>query len=242
VPHVDVGKLTLSNAVWALMQSVQNLGDANNLVVWWRTYIGLQWLWAIALGVVAAAVIFLLPRTVQAQIAWWGAAIGVTVMPAVVVARSNVLLFPTTFWGLLLATALVNLARRSLVGWATALTVGFLALAGSALGVTTWQVDFTPNSIKWVCEETAFTYSDVKLSIPEARRAEARQRLLDKGIDSIVYLMNHIGAIMEDARKAGRYGRSAQEGMFIQRFKFLSHPYRSTHPCEGGGLWFFPGQ
>lgn len=102
-----------SNFVWTLRQTSQNMGNITNLLVWWPDYVTAIVLWLICLGFVAAVFLFVLPRSIRGQAWAWLIALLISALPGLTLPRTNLLLFAVTFWGLFLATVLVEFARRS---------------------------------------------------------------------------------------------------------------------------------
>jgi hypothetical protein len=235
--------IDLDKFLWALLQIPQNLGDPTNLIVWWREYIALMQIWLVCLGVLVAAYVFLLPRAARLQALLWALAAIVSALPTATLSRLNLLLMPAVFWGLCVATILVEFAKHSAAARWCAIAIACLVLAGSAWGSATFQAERNPASIDWICGQSLWAYGDTSnATIPAVRREFLEAQLHRFGVDSLGDLYAYLLDMLQAAHDAKRYGPIDQSGPFIPYFPFLAYPGWYTGNCaaQSDGLFRLP--
>jgi hypothetical protein len=225
-------KADLGNFVWMLRQTVQNMGDVTNLLVWWQDYVTAIGLWLICLGFVAAIFLFVLPRAIRTQGWVWLVAVLISALPGLTLPRTNLLLFAVTFWGLFLGTVLVEFARRSRVSALVAAGVMVFVLVTSGWGSVVLQQDSSPANLDWICGNTAWVYGDFsQASVPVARREQMRQQLSQYGIAVPADVGGRLPALVQEAVASSRYGVNAEGKPFVPRLSFITYPDWQPWSC-----------
>ncbi len=243
VPNATALQLSLGDWAWSMAQIVQNLGDRTNLVVWWPEYILLIDVWLVCLGILVAVVLFALPRPAQHQAAFWAAALAIGALPGLTLARTNLLLIATTFWGLCLSSVLMNLSKRSTWSWLCAVAIAVFVLWSSATGSAALQTERNPASLEWICGETSWIYGPYShVTIPEPRHSLAAQRLYQFGISSAGDLYGKLPDLIDEALTHHRYAPNDEGRPFIPRFAFIVYPGWSEWSCvtQPGGVYRKP--
>jgi hypothetical protein len=240
LPAVGAPRLDPSGYVWSLAQIVQILGDPTHLVVWWPQYITLMFLWLVGLGIAGGLALGFASDRLRRQAGFWAVAACVGALPTLAMARTNVLLLPTTFFGLGLATVLHAVSLKSATGHVTALLLAVFALATSAYGSNELQqlphrlnLDYICNSAQWIYG--SYSYA----TIPEPRKAIVREHLTRLGIYSLEDMEAKLPILIDEAQAHRRYYPDPTGLQFIPRFRFNNAPNWQDWSCVGKQGWRF---
>jgi hypothetical protein len=154
-----------------------------------------------------------------------------------VLARANLLLLPVAFWGLLVASVLVEAWSNSGRPWLRVPVVGLtlIALAAPAYVTFAFQRELRANNINWECRNAALLYGVMgNATIAPDMRQSVQADLSVYGISDLATFKSRLPALERKAEVDGRYGFNAQGLPFIPRFQFL--PQLGLHPrCEPPG-------
>jgi hypothetical protein len=218
--------------LWGLRQTVQNVGDHQKLMNPWPRYDLLITLWRVWLGaLLIMALVAVRRRGLPALLVWTGAVL-IAALPAMVVARVNVLLLPATFWGFLVAVILTQFWDRFRAPAARVLAGGMVlfALAAPAYGSYVFQQDLRPNSLEWMATSAKLLYGvSGNATIPPERREAFQRQLSEYGISDLADF-NVVWQRMNRAALAeGRLGPNSHGLPFLPRFNFM--PALEVSPC-----------
>lgn len=231
-PRMDMGAL-----LWAWSHIVQNAGTYDRLLIPWPRVELIIAAWFAWLAAAAAAAVLWLDRPARLAVLCWTGAVLISAAPAMVVARANLFLVPTAFWGLLLAQVLTSAwthARR--VSWRVVI-VG-LMLMGVVLpafvdGLV--QQELRPNNLQWMCRNALIVYNPEVVGVLPPERVAAVQEELERfGITGPDHLGRRWRALEQQARRDGRFGIGQDEQPFIPAFELLPH-FRLHPRCEPPG-------
>ena len=225
VPNAVRLRTDLSGILWSVMQTIQNLGDSTHLIVWWREYVLLIWLWTLLLVFLAVVFLFLLPKSAQVRGAWLAGAMVIGAMPGLTFARTNLLLLAVTFWGFLLALTLIEFSKHSVPSTYIALAISVFVMWSSGHGSTTIAQANAPGSVDRIQGNTTWIYGELAhATIPDIRRAHLKQELGNYGVYSLDDFDAVISDLIEDARSNRRYDPDGDGSAFIPRFRFNLGP------------------
>lgn len=234
VPNAVPLKVNPAALLWGAAQTVQDVGDHQLLAVAWPKYDLIISLWRAWLGVLVVIGLFFLERRAQLIVLFWAGAILIAAAPVLVVARTNLLLLPVAFWGLLVAHVLAQYWRQSSAIGPRVFVSGMMlfALAAPAYGSLLFEQEMGPNNLTWMCRNAMLLYGvSGPVTIPPARRASVQQELTAYGMSDLSDFEARWPSMERKALADGRYGVNAQGLPFIPRFEFL--PQFQIHPrCE----------
>lgn len=240
VPTAIGLRLEVGDYLWTVGQTVQNLGDATSLIVWWPDYDRLIGLWLVSLGGLLVIAVFGLSSTGRRSALVWFGAMLIAALPGLTLPRTNLLLLAVTFWGWCVATIVWDFAHRSRLAAMAAIVIAGLAIGGSAWGSTTLQIDSTRANLDWICDDPGWVYGPYSSAVIPAARREAIQAWLGR---YSIYSMDDAGArypqLVVEAAAAHRFGTNDQNEPFIPRLGFLVYPGWQDWSCLLRGGWQF---
>jgi hypothetical protein len=203
-------------------------------------YLSLIWVWTICLGLIAAAWLFLIDRRARLQAAFWAFAAVIASLPGLSLARINLLLLPTVFFGFSVATVLLAVSKRSAAAHLLAMSLALFALTSSGFGSSVMQKERAASNLNYLCSSPNWLYgNNQRATIPEERRALVKQQLAEVGIYSLEDRNERLPALVQEAMAGRRYAPN-QEGLpFVPRFRFLTAPDWRNWSCIDKEGWLF---
>ncbi|MBX3054685.1 MAG: hypothetical protein KF753_24655 [Caldilineaceae bacterium] len=240
VPQATPLGINFKGFVWSLLQTVQILGDSTRLVVWQTNFLLFGSLWLICLGFMATVSLLLLDRKTLTHSAVWIAAMTFAALPGLTLARNNLLLFPTIFFGFYVATTLVAISKKSATGYICAVVIAFFALSASAYGSSLIQREQTTSNLDYICNSAEWIYGKfAHATIPEERRGSITKQLSELHINSMNDIDMQLPILVEQAELNNRYAPSTDGLPFIPRFRFIISPNWKPWSCVGRQGWLF---
>ncbi|HRJ43462.1 MAG TPA: hypothetical protein PL105_16365, partial [Caldilineaceae bacterium] len=240
VPQATPLGINFKGFVWSLLQTVQILGDSTRLVVWQTNILLLGSAWLICLGFMATASLLLLDRKTLTHSAVWIAAMTFAAFPGLTLARNNLLLLSTIFFGFYVATTLVAISKKSATGYICAVVIAFFALSASAYGSSLIQREQTTSNLDYICNSAEWVFGKfAHATIPGARRATTLNQLSQHNIHSMNDLNIEFPQLVEQAKHNDRYGPSSDGALFIPQFRFIISPDWRPWSCVGRQGWLF---
>lgn len=240
VPTAVGLRLEVGDYLWTVGQTVQNFGDATNLIVWWPDYDRLIGLWLVSLGGLLVIAVFGLSSAGRRSALVWFGAMLIAALPGLTLPRTNLLLLAAAFWGWCVATLVWDFAHRSWPAAIVAIVIVGLAIGGSAWGSTTLQVDSTPANLDWICGEPEWVYGQyASATIPAPRREAVRAQLERYGIFSMADVWTRYPQLVAEAAAAHRIGANDRDAPFIPRLSFIVYPGWQDWSCLSGAGWQF---
>jgi hypothetical protein len=218
--------------LWAIGQTIQNVGDYQKLARPWLKYELLISLWRVWLGALLATGLVAVRRRALPSVIVWSGAVLIAALPAMVVARVNVLLLPATFWGFLVAKVLAEFWTQFHAPIWRVLSSGMIlfALAAPAYGSFIFEQDIRVNSLDWMASSAKLLYGLTgHVTIPPARREAVQQELQMYGISDVGIFNVRWQRMNREALAEGRFGVNPQGLPFLPRFNFM--PAFEVHPC-----------
>ena len=237
LPDAAPLRFDLLALAWAVGLTVQNAGGSQILNMPWPAYGLVLLVWNVWLATFLLLALLALKRPARWAALFWAGAALIGMLPVLVVARANLLLFPVAFWGLLVAKVLTEAWKRAGRAWLRGFVVVMtaVALAAPAYASFAFERELRPNNVDWMCRNAALLYGVMgKATVAPDVRASVQWDLSAYGITDLSTFESRLPALERKAHADGRYGFNAQGLPFIPRFQFL--PQLGLHPhCEPPG-------
>ncbi|MPZ15422.1 MAG: hypothetical protein GEU73_13525 [Chloroflexi bacterium] len=193
-------------------------------------------LWVGALVAVLAILRFAVPISARWEALFWLGAALVSTAPALVVARPNLLLYPTSLFGYFLARTLGEFGRRSLVSSiVSALMLVPLIGVSASLNVRS-QESLHTMSADYLEGNAQFLWGQFsRATIPDVRRASLLQQFAELGIHSREEYERRFPLIREEAVREGRDRPNAAGKVFVPRISWSSFVERTEGRRQAPG-------
>jgi hypothetical protein len=222
VPDTEPIWLFVELLPWVVIEGIAGVANPDHTVnglALWR-----EWALLTTGGLVATALLALVLQP-RGALLWLTAGLAAA-LPVLAGPRSNLLVLPTLFWMLAVATVLVAALRRR--GWIGLVgTIALLALLlPSALASRQLQLEHRWSNLEWACANATALYRDqVDAPIPPGRRAALAAQLSGLRIRSAEDATARLPALVDAARAPG--GSEA----FVPALSLLVDPEGKVTPC-----------